>query len=115
MNISSYDYWAGYEISTNTITNSGWVLHAVREKQFALVMSRKCLHKKNYPESSQLLMNLLHNVVELCCHEYDVIRNKALKVYVKVSSRYGWRSNNGLLPMVKILAGNKNQVGLKLD
>ena len=34
------DYWLGHDLSTNTVANGGWLLHARRIKYFAVAVNR---------------------------------------------------------------------------
>ena len=90
------DYWLGHDLNTNTIANGGWVNHARREKHFSIVVNRVNLKD---PLKGPLLVDLFREVIHLCCHEYDLIRSKALKVYVNVAGRFGWTSFDLIRPL----------------
>ena len=38
--LASLDYWLGHDLSTNTVANGGWLLHARRVKHFAIAVNR---------------------------------------------------------------------------
>jgi len=93
--MGTVDYWLGHDVSTNNVANGGWLLHARRERVFSIAAARAHLRGEataaaattaaSAPAAGSgagaVMRALFARVVQLCCHEYDVIRGKALKVH----------------------------------
>ena len=91
--MGTVDYWLGHDVNTNNVANGGWLLHARRERVFSIAAARAHLRGEataaaattaaSAPAAGSgagaVMRALFARVVQLCCHEYDVIRGKALK------------------------------------
>jgi hypothetical protein len=96
--VSQADYWRGHDSNTNTIANSSWLQHAVRQKSYAMQINKvNLIHETKGP----LLMSLMKKLVGLCGHEYDLIRRKSLIIYVNLAAPFGKKSFTDIKPLFK--------------
>ena len=75
-NICGIDYWKFHDANTNNIVNRVWVLYAKRQHEYAVSMNKTNSKSKVNPELNTALVCLIN----LCSHEYDVIRHQAIGV-----------------------------------
>lgn len=71
--LSTVEYWKGHDVSSNTLTNLPWLLHAKRLQQLPYVAVKKCLQGPQ----RDVYNDVLQRIAKLCCHDYDAIRAKA--------------------------------------
>jgi hypothetical protein len=61
------------------------------KKEFSFASIRICINNNLPKSNSDLYIRGLHQLTKLCGHEYDAIRDKALKVFSVVAGRFGWK------------------------
>mmetsp|Transcript_274 Transcript_274/g.332 ORF Transcript_274/g.332 Transcript_274/m.332 type:complete len:2038 (+) Transcript_274:135-6248(+) len=96
--VSQVDYWRGHDSNTNTVANSSWLQHAVRQKSYGMQINKvNLVHDTKGP----LLMTLMKKLVGLCGHEYDLIRRTSLIMYVNLAAPFGKKSFTDIKPLFK--------------
>jgi hypothetical protein len=73
-NICDIDYWKIHDANTNNSVNRVWVLYAKRQHEYAVSANK--INSK--PGKNKQLVYVLLCLINLCSHEYDVIRHEAI-------------------------------------
>jgi hypothetical protein len=94
------DYWLGHDVCTNNVANSGWLQHAIRQKHFATLSNK---HALTQGTKSPVLLSLLNQLIDLTCHEYDVVRQKALSTFVHITGKFGKKSYSAVKNLISVL------------
>ena len=88
--ITTYEYWSSQDSSSNYYNDRIWLQHAIRASQYSYASMRHILKgaegKSQGAKGGQLYMDCLSLLSDMCCHQYDEIRAKALKGFGMVST-----------------------------
>lgn len=86
-------YWCGHDLSLHTVADRLRILISTRRKELSFYTMRG-------HNVSPIYLTNLSKLSQICGHEYDIIRTKALKYFGEISSRFGWRMTDIIKPMI---------------
>jgi hypothetical protein len=78
-------YWKFHDYSNYTTRCYVFAVQAKRVREYSNATVRRYLHGRNGP----VMMTCLQQLSELCGHEYDEIRGKALKSFLEIAGKFG--------------------------
>ena len=99
--LTQLEYWRGHDMTTNEVANTGWLQHALRQKQYSTQVNKRSLSEA---VKGPLLLSLMQKLSDLCGHEYSVIHLKALVAFVHIVPRYGKKALDSVKPLFKTLS-----------
>lgn len=99
--LTQLDYWRGHDMTTNEVANTGWLQHALRQKQYSTQVNKRNLTE---PSKGPLLLSLMQKLNDLCGHEYSVIHLKSLVAFVHIVPRFGKKALISVKPLFKTLS-----------
>jgi hypothetical protein len=89
--LANRDFWRGHDISLFDVRLRASLQFATIKKEFSFANIRICIINKWPKSNADFYLRGLQQLVMLCCHEYDAIREEAIHVFSVVARSFGWR------------------------